>query len=95
VQFSKESLVSRWKNNPVVDAAILCVVLIVIAASAYLAHDMRVKESFRVAQELSSKRWRAFFKSNPELTVPRKFYDEQELFEHVEEEVARVAAERD
>lgn len=85
----RKYLVSRWKNNPIVDALIFCIVLAVIASTAYLAHDTRVRvdtynESFKIAQQLSDRRWRMFLKSNPELVVPRQFFNSKELSEHVE-----------
>ena len=82
-------LVSKWKSNPIIDAMIFCIVLAVIASTAYLAHDKRVRvdtynESFKIAQQLSDRRWRMFFKSNPEVVVPRQFFNSKELSEHVE-----------
>jgi len=88
VESLRRSLVSKWKNNPIVDALIFCIVLAVIASTAYLA-DTRVRvdtynESFKIAQQLSDRRWRMFLKSNPELVVPRQFFNSKELSEHVE-----------
>ena len=89
MQSLRKYLVSKWKNNPIVDALIFCIVLAVIASTTYLAHGTRVRvdtynESFKIAQQLSDRRWRMFFKSNPEVIVPRQFFNSKELSEHVE-----------
>ena len=90
MQSLRKYLVSKWKNNPIVDAMIFCIVLAIIASTAYLAHDTRDRESFRIAQELSDRRWRMFFKNNPELVVPKQFFNSKELSDHVETTIENI-----
>lgn len=85
MKYSRD-LVSRWKSNPIVDAVVFTIVLAVIAVSAYMAHDTRIElltqqEALKAAQELGDRKWRQFYRVNPTIIVPPKFFDRETIKE--------------
>lgn len=83
---SSRSSVSRLKTNVLIDAIVFAIVIGVIGGTAYLAHATRLdvvaqREALKAAQELSDRKWRQFFRSNPDVTIPKKFFARETIEE--------------
>jgi len=64
------------------------IVLSVIGITGYITHATRLdiiahREALTAAQELSERKWHQFFKANPNVVIPRRFFT-RETIEEIE-----------